>query len=145
MAQLAREKSPTKRGRKSGDEIARQVAHALKHMQELERLEESPLGKLGLVHDMAGKEFRHTMFPVGFALRRLLSDTVDAVLHDLEQIQNYDRERRFLQGVIKGESVSDISRSIGLSREHVTRTIQPRAISFVSRVFLNRVTRPEPE
>ena len=142
MTNLAKKSTPRKRGRRSGEEIVRQVAHALKHMQELERLEESPLGTLGPVRELAVSEYRHTIFPVGFALRWLLSDAVDAVLHDLEQMPNYDRERKFLQGIVLGESVSEFSRKIGLSREHATRTIRPRALSLVARAFVIRVGRP---
>lgn len=141
MTNLAKKSTPRKRGRRSGEEIVRQVADALKHMQELERLEESPLGKLGPVRELADKEHRHTIFPVGFALRSLLSHAVDAVLQDLEQIPNYARERRFLEGIIQGESVSEISRSIGLSREHVSRTIQPKALALVARAFIIRLGR----
>ncbi len=142
MTNLTKQSTPRKRGRKSVEEIVRQVAHALKHMQELELLEESPLGKLGLVRELAVSEYRRTIFPVGFALRWLLSDAVDAVLHDLEQMPNYDRERKFLQGIVQGESVSQISRILGLSREHATRTIQPRALSLVARAFVITAGRP---
>ena len=35
-------------------------------------------------------------------------------------------------------SVAEISRSLGLCREHVTRSIQPKAMGLVARVFLPR-------
>ena len=79
MTNPGKQSTPRKRGRKSGEEIVQHVAYALKHMQELERLEENPLGKLGLVRELGVSEYRRTIFPVGFALRRLLSDAVDAV------------------------------------------------------------------
>ena len=142
MTNLTNQSTLRKRGRKSEEEIVRQVAHALKHMGDLEFLQESSLGKLSSVRELAVSEYRRTIFPLGFALRCLLSDAVDAVLYDLAQMPNYDRERKFLQGIVRGESVSEISRKLGLSREHVTRTIQPRALSLVARAFVIRAGRP---
>lgn len=127
-----------KRGRKSGEEVLQQVAAAMKNIQELELLEESPLTRMPAVRRLAETKYQRSMFPVAFALRLILLESVNQMLEDLEDMPNYHRELKFLQGYIQGNSVADISRGLGLSREHVARTVQPRALNLVARVFLPR-------
>jgi hypothetical protein len=130
--------TPKKRGRKSGEEVLQQVALALKNIQELELLEESPLVRLPAVRRLAETKYRRAMFPAAFALRLILLESVNQMVDDLGEMSNYQRELGFLQGFIRGMSVAEISRGLGLSREHVARTIQPRALNLVARVFLAR-------
>ena len=130
--------SHKKRGRKSGEELTYQVALALKHVQVLEYLEESPLARLPAVRELAAGRYREAAVPTGFALRVLLLDSAKVVVQDLGQLPGYEREIRFLKGYLNGSSVAKISRGLGLSREHVARTIQRRAIGLVSTVFLAR-------
>jgi hypothetical protein len=127
-----------KRGRKSGDEVLQQVALALKNIQELEYLEESPLVRLPRVRRLSETKYRKAIFPVAFALRLILLESVNQMVDDLGEMPNYQRELGFLQGFIRGMSVAEISRGLGLSREHVTRDIKPKAFRLAARVFLAR-------
>lgn len=129
---------PKKRGRKSGVEIRHQVALALKHVQDLEYLDDSPLARLPAVRELAEGRFQEAALPTGFALRVLLIDSAKVVSRDFGDMSRYQREIKFLKAYVNGRSVAEISRDLGLSREHVTRTIQPRVIGLVSRVFLAR-------
>jgi hypothetical protein len=124
-----------KRGRKSGEELTRQVGLALKHLQELEWLEESPLARLPEVLNLAEGTYRDSALPAGFALSSLLIYAAKIVLRDLGDLPGYQREIMFLKAYLKCQSVVEISRSLGLCREHVARSIQPRAIGLVARVF----------
>ena len=72
-----------KRGRKSGDELTRQVGLALKHVQELEYLEESPLARLPAVRELAEGKYREGAVPTGSALRVLLMESAKIVVRDL--------------------------------------------------------------
>ena len=129
-----------KRGRKSGEEILKQVALALKHVQDLEYLEESPLTNLPAVRELAEGEYREAAVPMGFALRVLLLESSKIVVRDFEDLTHYQREIMFLKAYVDCQSVAEISRGLGLSREHVARSIQTRAIGLVARVFLARAT-----
>lgn len=132
-----------KRGRKSGQEEIRNVGSALKNLQEVEFLEQSSLGRLPAVRQLAETEYRQASFPTALALRRLLLQAVRDVMRELGEMQRYQREIKFLQKYIAGESVAKISRGLGLSREHVSRTVRPRALGLVARVFLARASRPK--
>ena len=127
-----------KRGRKSGEELTHQVALALKHVQELEWLEESPLARLPAVQELAQGKYREGAVPVGTALRVLLMESAKIVVRDLSEMPGYQREIEFLNAYLSCQTIVEISRSLGLCREHVARSIQPRAIGLVARVFLAR-------
>ena len=125
-----------KGGRRSGEELTHQVALTLKHIQELEYLEESPLARLPAVRALAEEKYRGTALPTGFALRVLLVESAKIIVRDLRKLPGYQREIKFLIAYLDDQSVVKISRSLGLSREHVARSIQPRVIGLVARVFL---------
>ena len=127
-----------RRGRKSGEEILQQVALALKHVQELEYLEESPLTRLPAIRELAEGKYREAAVPAGFALHLLLMDSAKIVLRDFGDLPGYQREIKFLKAYVDDQSVAEISRDLGLSREHVARSIQPRAVGLVARVLLAR-------
>ena len=115
--------------------MAAEVAIALKNVQELELLEASPLANLPRVKQLADEEFPRAVFRNGFALRRVLFDAVESLHRDLSPLPNYQRELAFLQAYIQGTSVAEISRRQGLSREHVARTVQPKAFRLVAKAF----------
>ena len=138
-----RKLAPKKRGRKSGQELIQSVASALKNLQEVELLERSSLGQLPAVRQLAETEYRQSPFATALALRRLLLQAVRAVIQELGEMQRYRREIKFLQKYIEGDSVAEISRGLALSREHVSRTVQPRALGLVAKVFLARASRSE--
>lgn len=125
-----------KRGRKSEEDILNDVAAALKMLEEFEWLEESPLGRMAAVQRLAQGHYRRGIFPTASALRYLLLQAAENVVADLGAMGVYQREVRFIQAYTKGCSVADISRNLGLSREHVARTIQPRAVGLVARAFM---------
>ena len=129
-----------KRGRKSGEELTQRVALALKHVQELEYLDESTLASLPAVQRLAKEQYRDGVVPTGFALRVLLMESANIVIRDLKKLPGYQREIKFLKAYLDCQSVAEISRSLGLCREHVARSIQPRAINMVARVFLARAS-----
>ena len=132
-----------KRGRKSGQEVIRNVGSALKNLQEVEFLEQSSLGRLPAVRQLAETKYRQASFATALALRQLLLQAVRAVMQELGEIPRYQREIEFLQRYIAGDSVAEISRGLGLCREHVSRTIRPRALGLVAKVFLAKASRSE--
>ena len=132
-----------KRGRKSGQEVIRNVGSALKNLQEVEFLERSPLGRLPAVRHLAQTEYRQSSFPTALALRRLLLQAARAVMQELGEVPRYQRDLEFLQKYIAGDSVAEISRGLAPSREHVFRTVQPRVLGLVAKVFLAKASRSE--
>jgi hypothetical protein len=112
----------------------------VKYIQQLEVLEESPLVRLPAVRRLAETKYRRAMFPAAFALRLILQESVNQMEEDLKDTPNYQRELKFLKEFIRGSSVAEISRGLGLSREHVARTVQPRALNLVAKVFLAKAS-----
>jgi hypothetical protein len=47
---------------------------------------------------------------------------------------------KVIQDFVQGHSVTQISRDLGLSREHVARSIQPRALGLVAFAFLQNTS-----
>ena len=115
----------------------------MKHVQKLEYLEDSLLGRLPAVRKMAEETYRAALFPSGSALRRLLIESTNIVIRDLVTMSQYQREVKFIQAYLRGSSVAEISRALRLSREHLARSIQDRAIQLVARVFLAKANRSE--
>ena len=128
--------STRKRGRKSKEDIAEQMGLALRHIEDLEYLELSNFKALRGVQYLAKSKYQSTLFPVGFAVRALLEVSVHAVCHEFDQIPGYEREVRFLRMCDRGINVTHISRTLGLSREYVSRTVRPRVLALVARRFL---------
>ena len=135
------EATQQRRGRKSEKELLEAVESAVSNFPELEELEESVLGKLAAVRDLAEGTHCGTVFPTAFAIRSLVLEAVHALDHDLQDVPNYAREMRFLHAYIGGDSVTKISKTLGLAREHVARTVQRRALHLVARAFFTIVKR----
>ena len=129
--------TPKKRGKKSNEEIGSFVASALKCFQELETLEDLPIGQLSAIQTLARTEFRVAMFSTAFAIRNELERALMSLKRNLGGISGYERELKLLEALMNGDSVSSISKEMGLSREHVARHIQPRAIKILTRAFLS--------
>ena len=125
-----------KRGRKSSEETIQLVAMALKDFQELERLEATPLGRLSAMQRSAEGQYRDAMFPTATAVRAHMMRALETLVSSVEGVSTYQRELEVLDGLIGGKTVAEISRGMNLSREHVARTIQPRAIRLLTKVLI---------
>ena len=58
------------------------------------------------------------------------------VRRELGYLRPGEREVRFLRMCDRGINITQISRALGLSREHVSRTVRPRVLALVARRFL---------
>ena len=132
----SKHKPTGKGGRSSGSERPQLISLAIRHIQELEYLEESPLARLPAVHDLAYGMLKDAVIPLGLALQQFLLDSVSVVIRDFGKQAGYHRVIQFLRALVDGQPVTEISRELGLSREHVARTVQPQAVALVGRVFL---------
>lgn len=131
-----------RRGRKSTNELLQEVVSAVKNLQQLDELEESPLGRLAAVRNQAEGAYRQASFPTALAIRSLVYEAADSLGHDLQDIPRYAREMRFLRAYLDGDNVTNISRTLQLTREHVARTVQPRALDLLARAFMARAKGP---
>lgn len=127
---------PKKRGRKSTEETILLVAVALKEFQELERLEATPLGRMSAIQRSAEVQYRDAMFPIAIAVRTHLMRALSTLARNVAGVSTYQRELELLNGLFEGKTVAEISRRMNLSREHVARTIQPRAIRLLTKVLI---------
>ena len=127
-----------KRGRKSADEISMHLPWILRNLDELELLEECPISTLASVRRLAETSYADSMFPLAMAIRMLILESIEATSTDLGHLSAYRRECQFLKSIAKGNTVAEFSRSLGLSREHVARTVQHKAMKLLNRAFLAR-------
>ncbi len=127
---------PKKRGRKTTEETNQLVATAIKEFQELERLEATPLGRMSAIHRSAEGQYLDAMFPTATAVRAHLMRALKTLARNFDGISTYQRELELLNGLFEGKTVAEISRGMNLSREHVARTVQPRAIRLLTKVLI---------
>ena len=127
--------APKKRGRKSADEISGYMPWTLRNLDELELLEKCPIATLTSVRKLAETSYAGCLFPLSMAIRKLILEAIDAVCRDLGNLPAYRRECQLLSCVARGGSVAEFSRGLGLSREHVARTVQPRAMKLLNRAY----------
>jgi hypothetical protein len=131
-----RVQTATKRGRKSGEDLVGFVIQALWHIQDPEFIESSALGKLAGLQMLARGKYRNAMFPMGWSVKELLLDAVQRVSHELGELPGDQREVSLLGLYASGACVTEISKALGPSREHVSRTVRRRALSLVAKNFL---------
>ena len=130
---------PKKRGRKSLSDANGLVDDALRHFDEFEYLEACDLGRLQPVRDLAERDFDRSFFPLAFAIRLLITEAASSVSQQFRNVSAYGREIEVIDGLLGGLSIVAISKGLGLSREHVTRTVKPRAVNLITRAFLVNV------
>ncbi len=129
-----------KRGRKSGEQRGVEVVASLRHLHDLDWLDECSLAR----HQAVKKVVNPTcLMAEGQALRKLLLWAVDQTISGLEGIPGYEGVVAFLEGYKRGESVSRIARRMKIRRENLFRTHRPKAFMLVTRNFLELLAKIE--
>jgi len=112
------------------------VSYALRKLDDVSVLARSPLSRLSQVEKVARDRYDGRVLRRGFALRELLIACVEKVTSDLGGEPALSRDCQYLVLLKEGLSCRQISRQLGLSREHVSRVYRRRALELVTEEFL---------
>ena len=113
------------------------VAYCLRHLNDRIMLNRSPLAKLTYVRKLAKKYYLKHVLPRGLALHELLGYCIKKLTEELGSDPVLGRHCRYLSLVQKGLSQRQISKELGLSREHVSRVYRPKAIELLAEELLH--------
>lgn len=112
------------------------VAHAARRLHDPIALNASPLTRLRGVERYADSRYEKRICAKGFALRDLLRSSIDSVVEETADEKGLLRVHQFLILFRQGITVVEISRQLGLSREHVSRVYKKEALHLVTVKFL---------
>lgn len=112
------------------------VWHALRHLDDRSILNQSSLARLNYIKRLAESEFKGNALVRGLALKHALLTCVDKIIRELDGEPGLTKTCQFLQFIKQGYSITTISKSLGLSREHVTRHYKKKAVELVTQEFL---------
>ena len=123
----------------SSGEWERRVDHALRNIGDRSALNRSPLAKLAYIEKLASERYNGHLLPRGLALHNTLLACVEKILEELGSEPKLARACNYLQLLAKGFSCKEISRQLGLSREHVSRVYRKKALELFTEEFLSIV------
>ena len=112
------------------------VAYAARRLHDPIALNASPLTRLRGVERHADSRYKKRICAKGFALRDLLRSSIDSVMEETADEKGLLRVHQFLILFRQGVTVVEISRQLGLSREHVSRVYRKKARHLVTVKFL---------
>jgi hypothetical protein len=112
------------------------VWHALRHLDDRSILNQSSLSRLNYIKRLAEREFKDNGLGRGLALKHTLLTCVDKITLELDGELGLTKTCQFLKFIRQGYSITSISKSLGLSREHVTRHYKKKAVELVTQEFL---------
>jgi CRP-like cAMP-binding protein len=113
------------------------VAYCLRHLNDRIMLNRSQLAKLTYVRKLAKEYYLEHVLPRGLALHELLGYCIKKLTEELGSDPVLDRHCKYLSLVQKGLSQKQISKELGLSREHVSRVYRPKAIELLAEELLH--------
>jgi hypothetical protein len=117
----------------------KRIGHALRNIGDRSVLNQSPLAKLYYIQRLAEDRYEEHLLPRGLALHNALLSCVQKVSTELGDEPRLDRACRYLALLIQGLSCREISKQLGLSREHISRKYRKKAIAIVTEEFLHLI------
>jgi len=115
------------------------LEHALRNLGDRTALNKSPLTKLIHIKKLAAGQYNGHLLPRGLALHDVLLACVDKVSRELGEEPKLARACIYLRLHAEGLSCREISKRLGLSREHISRVYRKKAIELVTEEFLSVV------
>jgi len=137
---MAQESRTTVTGRgMSNESLHDDIGLAMKSLLDRSALNRSPLARLAYVEKAAKEQYSSHVLPRGLALRVILESCIDEVINDLSSEPALKNQCDYLRMIKNGVTCKEISRQLGLSREHVSRVCRRKAIELVTEEFLIRI------
>jgi len=137
MTNTATRGSRKKPGRVPFEMMIPRVASAVRNLDDLIALDQSPLTKLSFVEKHAADQYQNRLCSRGLALRALITESLDDIISETAA-NGLVRLHDLLDMLRNGLTISKASREIGLCREHVSRVYAKQAFRLVTERFLSR-------
>lgn len=113
----------------------KRVDHALKSIGDRSELNRSPLADIDFIGKLASQRYSGHLMPRGLALHDVLLACVNKISKELDHEPGLSHACNYLQLLVKGFSCKEISRQLGLSREHVSRVYRKKALALLIEEF----------
>ena len=133
---LATRGSRKKPGRVPFEMMIPRVAWAVRNLDDIIVLDQSPLAKLSFVEKNAADHYQDRLCSRGLALRDLITESLGEVISETAG-NGLSRLHDLLDMLRNGLNISQASREIGLCREHVSRFYAKQAFRLVTERFLS--------
>ena len=117
------------------------IEHALRHLGDRSLLNKSPLARLSYVETLSREEYDGHLLPRGLALHDILINCVERVSTELRNEPGLTKACTYLKLITSGATCREISKQLGLSREHISRVYRKKAIELVTEEFLSMVNK----
>ena len=121
------------------------VEHALRHLGDRSVLNRSPLARLSYIESLSTARYNGHPLPRGLALHDILISCAERVSNELSNEPALAKACAYLRLLSTGVSRPQISKELGLSREHVRRVYRRKAIAprqQVTKSGIRRITYP---
>jgi hypothetical protein len=115
------------------------IGHALRNIHDRSILNQSPLARLSYIERLAEERYDDHLLPRGLALHDILLTCVEKVSTELSSEPGLARVCKYLELLIKGLRCREISKKLGLSREHTSRRYRKKAVEIVTEEFLHLI------
>jgi hypothetical protein len=116
---------------------------ALRHLDDRSALNRNPLSRLLFVKKLASTKYCDKTMPAGLALKELIVAAIDGIAADIGDDPALSRLSNYLVYSKQGLNRRQISQKLGLSREHVSREIRPRALELLGQVMRLKIWQAE--
>lgn len=126
-------------GDSTPDVWQQRIEHALRHLGDRSVLNKSPLARLTYVERVSIEQYGGHLLPRGLALHDILIDCVERVSTELRNEPGLRKACTYLKLVANGANYREISKQLGLSREHVSRVYRKKAIELVTEEFIRNL------
>jgi len=120
------------------NKLEKRIDHALKSIGDRSELSRSPLADIDYIGKLASHRYSGHLMPRGLALHDVLLACVNKISKELDDEPGLSHACNYLQLLVKGFSCKEISRQLGLSREHVSRVYRKKALELFTEEFLSR-------
>ena len=92
---------------------------------------------------LAREQYNSRLLPRGLALHDVLLTCVEKVLEEVGSEPGLARACNYLELFTEGLTCQEISKQLGLSREHVCRVYRRKAVELVTEAFLSTIKNGE--
>ncbi len=132
-----RRRFPGRRGKRSRIPLTKQMEDAYAHLHDLDWLRDSGLTKLSEVQERIDP--MQTM-PEARALRGVLMEAARQVLKDISDVPEKANTHYFLEEYLKGKSVAQIARELGVTRSWCSRAYRKEAFELAGAQFVKLIS-----
>jgi len=123
----------------SPDVWQQRIEQALRHLGDRSVLNKSPLARLSYIEGLSTARYNGHLLPRGLALHDILISCVERVSNELSNEPGLAKACTYLKLLTNGATCREISKQLGLSREHISRVYRKQAIELVTEQFLSMV------